>query len=102
MEIGLAGGPLPLMSEADDRIAVRCHLEVVGQQAQGFRQSLAAGLPLRAIIISDLVPLSTASTRRERLDFASSILTTGIFRCSWLDLAKLEWVCHMVWASLFH
>jgi hypothetical protein len=38
MEIGLAGAPLPLMSEADDRVAVRRHLEVVGQQAQGFRQ----------------------------------------------------------------
>src|SRR4051794_13566706 len=52
--------------------------------------SLAAGLALRAMMISDSVPLSTASTRRERLDLASSMLTTGILRRSWLDLAKLD------------
>src|SRR3979411_2505215 len=36
--------------------------------------NFAAGLPLRAITISCSTPLSTASTRRERLDLASSIL----------------------------
>src|ERR1700733_5013749 len=44
--------------------------------------SLAAGRPLRAMMISVSAPLSTAATRRERLDLACSILTVGIGACA--------------------
>jgi hypothetical protein len=40
--------------------------------------SLAAGRPFRAMMISVSAPVSTASTRRDRLDFASSMLTMGM------------------------
>src|SRR5271155_4337035 len=35
----------------------------------------AAGLPFRAMMISDSAPLSTRSTRRDRFDLASSMST---------------------------